>query len=107
MSQRILTRKMRIAAPTVSGVLNRMEAAGLIERRTDPGDQRITCVFLTRAGRARGRAARQVIDQVERQLIADLSDTQLRNAHSILRKLRNNLGGRPPGHELPVSQIIP
>lgn len=52
LAQRELAARMRVAPPTVTVMLQKMERAGLIERRPDATDQRITRVFVTDAGRA-------------------------------------------------------
>lgn len=105
--QQELAVMMRVSAPTVSGILKRMEAEGLVKRSPDAHDDRVTCVSLTRKGHQKGRAAEAVVNEVEQTLIAGLSQSQLRSAHSLLRQLRNNLGGEPPGHEPAVQKIIP
>ncbi|HZL65308.1 MAG TPA: MarR family transcriptional regulator, partial [Thermoleophilia bacterium] len=51
-SQRDLADVLNVARPTVTRMLQGMEKAGLIERRADEADQRLTRVFLTGAGRA-------------------------------------------------------
>ena len=43
----------RYSQPGLSRLVQRMEADGLVERRTDPRDGRATVLVLTRAGRAR------------------------------------------------------
>lgn len=106
-SQSELTAMMKVAAPTVSGILNRMDAAGLIERRADSDDERVARVYLTRRGRRKVDAVRRVVDEAEHILIDGLTRAQLRSVHTILRKLRDNLGGGPPGPEPPVTSIIP
>lgn len=49
-SQRMLERRMYLSNPTVTGILNRLEAKGLIERTRDRQDARIKRVCLTQAG---------------------------------------------------------
>lgn len=105
--QRDLTRMMNVAAPTLSGILTRMEVEGLIERRIDTADERVTRVFLTRKGRGKGKAARASVQRVEQALIAGLTRAQMRSAHRLLRRLRENLGGEPPGSEPTVGEILP
>jgi DNA-binding MarR family transcriptional regulator len=51
-SQRDLAEKLHLSRPTVTGMLQAMEKAGAIERRTDDKDQRLTRVYLTAEGRA-------------------------------------------------------
>jgi DNA-binding MarR family transcriptional regulator len=43
----------RYSQPGLSRLVQRMEADGLVERRTDPDDGRATVLQMTRAGRAR------------------------------------------------------
>lgn len=106
-SQGALARQMNVAAPTVSGILTRMEAEGLVERRPGADDVRVTHVFLTRKGRRKGQAARAAVDRVEQVLIEGLSRAQLRGGHRLLRRLRDNLGGEAPGTEPGVDTIVP
>ena len=45
-----LARRLHIQPATVTNALKRMERAGLVDRRRDPDDQRVSRVFLTPAG---------------------------------------------------------
>ena len=49
--QRDLARRLHVARPTITVMLHKMEAAGLIARRPDEKDQRLTRIYLTDAGR--------------------------------------------------------
>ncbi len=49
--QRDLARRLHVARPTITVMLNKMETAGLIARRSDEKDQRLTRIYLTDAGR--------------------------------------------------------
>jgi len=51
MSQSDLAEMLHVSRPTVTTMLQRMEGAGVIERRADESDSRITRVFLTPKGR--------------------------------------------------------
>lgn len=51
----------QVQLPTMSRLIRQMEEAGLVERERDAGDQRVTWIFSTPAGReilARGRELR-------------------------------------------------
>ncbi|NMB11512.1 MAG: MarR family transcriptional regulator [Firmicutes bacterium] len=50
-TQRDLARKLHVASSTVTVMLQKMEAAGIIVRKTDVEDQRLTRLYLTDAGR--------------------------------------------------------
>ncbi|MCQ8781810.1 MarR family winged helix-turn-helix transcriptional regulator [Mangrovibrevibacter kandeliae] len=45
--QRVLAEKMDVEPMTVSSYIDRLEAMGLVERRTDPGDRRAKLVHVT------------------------------------------------------------
>ncbi len=49
--QRDLARRLHVARPTITVMLHKMETAGLIARRPDEKDQRLTRIYLTDAGR--------------------------------------------------------
>jgi DNA-binding MarR family transcriptional regulator len=49
-SQSDLAAMLHVSRPTVTTMLQKMEAAGTVERRTDEADQRVTRLYLTPAG---------------------------------------------------------
>jgi MarR family transcriptional regulator, organic hydroperoxide resistance regulator len=52
-SQRELADGLHLSAPAVTTMLQRMQKAGLVDRRPDATDQRVTRVYLTPAGQER------------------------------------------------------
>lgn len=59
LSQGELARQTFVRPATLTEVLQRMEAAGLVERRADPADARVSRVFLTEAGPGPGPRPRR------------------------------------------------
>jgi len=57
-TQRDLAEALHVARPTVTKMLHSMEKAGLVTRRPDDADQRLTRVELTKAGRAEEKQMR-------------------------------------------------
>lgn len=51
-SAKELSRLLNLEAPTLSPLLKRLQSAGLVERRRDPGDERSLLVSLTEEGQA-------------------------------------------------------
>ena len=47
----IVAEQLGVSAPSVTSMLQKMEVGGVIERRADDRDQRITRIYLTDAGR--------------------------------------------------------
>ncbi len=89
-SQSDLADILHVSRPTVTTMLQKMEAAGVIERRDDAHDARLTRIYLTDAGRAMGRrfhalfaesigaSVGQMPDDDRRELVRLLDDL---NAH--------------------------
>ncbi len=51
LSQRALADRLYVTKGNVSGLIDRLESAGLVERRSIPGDKRSHGLFLTSTGR--------------------------------------------------------
>ena len=62
MSQREIAEELCVKPPTVNVMVQRMEKAGLIGRRHDEKDQRITRIFLTDQGY---EMKKKVAEQIE------------------------------------------
>jgi DNA-binding MarR family transcriptional regulator len=76
--------------------LDRMAAAGLVERHPDPSDRRGTLVRLTLRGRRTIDAALPVHVANEAEVLAGLSDRERRSLDRLLRKLLVDL--ESPAH---------
>jgi DNA-binding MarR family transcriptional regulator len=70
MTQSELADRLQVARSTVTVMLQKMEKAGLIERRSDEQDQRFTRIYLTDAGRSLHAEMRRQLDEI----ITDLLD---------------------------------
>lgn len=71
-----LCRRLRLDSGTLTPLLKRLEAAGLVERRRDAADERRVVVSLTPAGAALGERAAGVPGE----LACRVSDVALRDA---------------------------
>ena len=79
MSQTALARWASVEQPTMANTLNRMERDKLIERTPDPNDRRSALIGLTRLGRQRAEAERDVLfallHRIARNLDADAQES--------------------------------
>jgi DNA-binding MarR family transcriptional regulator len=86
-----LSRRMLVTAGNLTGLVDRAERDGLVERRRDPRDRRLSRVFLTPKG---GRLITQVLpvhaDHVG-ELLAPLDAGERRELRRLLGKLRDSL----------------
>jgi DNA-binding MarR family transcriptional regulator len=86
-SQRDMARMLHVAPPTVSKMLSTMEKAGLVERRPDEADQRLTRVYLTAAGHERSDEMGAAVGEYVNATFATLSERERRDLARLLEKL--------------------
>lgn len=82
---------MGVEPPTATKMLQRMEHAGLIERRPDPEDARVSRVYLTERGRTLEQPVLEVWKQLEAQTVASLSPTEQALLRRLLMQVSANL----------------
>jgi DNA-binding MarR family transcriptional regulator len=93
MSVKQLSRLLMLEAPTVSPLLKRMEAAGLLERRRDSADERSLQVSLTDRGRDLREDARGVPAAIIERLGMTIQD--LENLQAVLNEVVDHTQGPP------------
>ena len=86
-----LVKATHLRPPTVSVILQKMEAEGLVERKSDEHDRRAVRVTLTEAGRALDRKNIEMIRALDSVALCDLSEDEIAALMVILPKIRNNL----------------
>jgi DNA-binding MarR family transcriptional regulator len=82
-----LLRTTLVTSGTMTNRVDRLEEAGLVRRRPDPGDKRGVLVTLTPAGRARADAALAGLLQAEQALLAPLPAASRQALADLLRIL--------------------
>ncbi len=83
-SQRAISDTLGLDASDVVGVLDILEAAGLVERRRDPDDRRRHAVVLTDHGERAARRLRVLRSQVEARVLAGLDPEERRQLAELL-----------------------
>jgi len=86
-----LRQKLHITAPTVTGIVDRLEKSGYVSRMPDPNDRRAIHVDLTPKGRAIAKKLKTTIKKKWKNLLVKLSDTDQKNYVTILRKIQRNM----------------
>lgn len=85
---------------TVTGLLDRLELAGLLERRPDPTDRRCQRIHLTKLGRDLEGPLLQVQREVNRDVLRDLEPKQAAQLKTLLAQIGTTsaapvIGARP------------
>ncbi len=88
LSQRELAARVSIESPTLVRHLDRMEEEGLITRRRDEHDRRVTRIWLTAAGRRRFARLHDVARTVDTQLRSLLSEDEVTTLEQVLPRIR-------------------
>ena len=91
-----LAQRLRVHQTTVSNLLTRLEAAGLVSKGKHPDDQRVVRVRVTAAGRRALKAAEAPARGLLPSVLDAMSASQLRKVHAGLAVLVECMGGYDP-----------
>lgn len=90
-TQKELGQKLCVEAPTVTRMLQRMQRCGLIERRADPDDRRVSRVYLTERSSALEPPVKEGWTGLEEHLLAGITAEEQLLLHGLLSKMLDNL----------------
>jgi DNA-binding MarR family transcriptional regulator len=85
-----LAQTLRLSAPNLTLVLDRLQERGVLDRERNPNDGRSQYIVLTKAGQALARDAMAAATPMEQELLERLS----RAEHAMLIELLGKLAGR-------------
>lgn len=91
MTQTALAADLDLTKVAIGGLIDRMEAGGFVERRTDERDARARRVYLTRAGQKLVTTIRESVDTVEAEILALVTEDDLDAASAVLLKIKVRL----------------
>jgi len=91
MTQTALAADLDLTKVAIGGLLDRMEAAGFVERRADASDGRARRVYLTRAGSKMVITIRENVEQIELQILENVSEESLNQAAATLLTIKETL----------------
>ena len=89
-----LTRSLFLTSGGISNVLQRLEAAGYVERGANPGDGRSRWVRLTEAGRRIAQAALDASGRAHAEVMTGVPEETVRQAADALREVLAVIGRR-------------
>jgi MarR family transcriptional regulator for hemolysin len=84
---------------TVGRLIDRMEEAGLVERRNHPADRRAHCLYLTERAQPMLERGRLLGDAVRAEAFAGFTDSEREALIDALMRVRGNLSDRRADHD--------
>jgi len=90
-----ISRRTITKLSTITRILIRMEADGLVRRAQSAGDSRVTEVYITTAGRQAVDQVKKVGGRIYRKAIKGLNEDDLTRLMRILKVIEGNLGRSP------------
>ncbi|MFJ9871691.1 MarR family winged helix-turn-helix transcriptional regulator [[Kitasatospora] papulosa] len=88
MPMRKVARKLKCEPSNITGIVDRLELRGLVERRPDPADRRVKLAAPTEEGIRMAEQLRDALD-FAREPLAELSEAE----HTVLRDLLRRMLG--------------
>jgi DNA-binding MarR family transcriptional regulator len=88
-----ISETLALGAPAVTGLVARMEAAGLVSRNQDAADKRGAIVTLTEAGRELAIKADQALREINAELAERLGEDDADRLHDLLGRLYTDDAG--------------
>jgi DNA-binding MarR family transcriptional regulator len=90
-NQSELAEQLHVQPATITNALQRMERAGLVERRHDTEDRRVSRVYLTDAGRDIREAVEAIWAELEERAFAGLSPEEIEVFRRLMAQVYDNL----------------
>jgi DNA-binding MarR family transcriptional regulator len=98
---------MELEPITVVRLLDRLQAAGLVERRADPTDRRARTLYLTAAARPLLERIRILGDEVEAEALDGICQTERDIVIRVLISMKSNILERALDHADEVADLEP
>jgi DNA-binding MarR family transcriptional regulator len=86
-----LAERLEVATVTTSKLIDRLEARGYVERRTDPEDRRSNRVFATDQAKAIVKIMTKTIYDVDEIANVGIEQADLETTGKVLSRMRDNL----------------
>ncbi len=91
MTQIALASDLDLTKVAVGSLIDRMETAGLVQRRLDAEDARARRIYLTKSGQKMVNTIRMNVDQIEGDIRAKVADADLDHASKTLLTFKHTL----------------
>jgi DNA-binding MarR family transcriptional regulator len=90
----VVAQLLHLHPSTLTGILDRLERQGLIQRRPDPKDRRRAFLGVTAKGKRIDAAGAGTVEAAVQRVISHTSRKKLESARELLMRLASELGAR-------------
>ena len=88
-TSRQLGERTKLDSATLTGLLDRLEAGGLVERRPNPADRRAILICLTKKGKKVAGEVHKTIETANRELLSSFGVQEERGLKAMLKRLHH------------------
>ncbi len=106
MSMSGIAEHMMVSVSTVTGIVDRLEKKGLLERRRLSGDRRIITITLTDSGRSLPKNTPPAVHHSIIHAVRMLSESERANLYQTLESLHRLIDGADGGQDAALPQTI-
>lgn len=82
-----LGERVQLDSATLTGIIDRLSNAGLVERRNHPNDRRAILICLTDHGKRVGKTIQGLVKETNRAFLSNLTDEEEMIFRTLLRKI--------------------
>lgn len=90
-AQTELARLMSVGKVSLGGLIDRMEANGILKRNPDPVDRRAKKVFMTQKGETLLGEIQAIAEELNKEIMMGISRDERKVLEELLRKMKQNL----------------
>lgn len=98
-SQREIVKLLGVKPPTVTVSIQRLEKSGILCRKQDENDQRVTRIYLTEKGRGTIQKGMRFMEEMEQAVFGSFSDTELCLMRRFFMQILENIEAIPSPHQ--------
>ena len=106
-SQKELARRMGVTPPTVTVSIQRLEKSGLLIRKQDEKDQRVSRIYLSDEGRRIIKEGMRMAKEGEQQILAGFSESELCLMRRFCAQIKENIAAMPGTDLSPEDMPMP
>ncbi|MFQ6675526.1 MAG: MarR family winged helix-turn-helix transcriptional regulator [Fidelibacterota bacterium] len=89
-------RRVFLDKPAITGLADRLEKDGLVQRKRTSSDRRVIKLYLTPKGRKLLRRMNEIATSVDRDLVSVLTPEQLKQLRQMLNRIWRKANGEEP-----------